>query len=65
MFSGIVQERGRVSSFERGRLVVESGIRAGVGDSVAVDGVCLTVTGSDDGRLEFDVMVETERRAKP
>src|SRR5437660_6631463 len=65
MFTGIVQERGRVSSFEDGRLVVESGIRAGVGDSVAVDGVCLTVTRNDDGKLEFDVMVETERRAKP
>ena len=65
MFTGIVQERGRVSSFEDGRLVVESGIRAGVGDSVAVDGVCLTVTRNDDGKPEFDVMVETERRAKP
>ncbi len=65
MFTGIVQERGRVSSFEDGRLVVESGIRAGIGDSVAVDGVCLTVTGNDDGRLAFDVMVETQRRAKP
>ena len=65
MFTGIVQERGRVSSFEGGRLVVESGIRAGIGDSVAVEGVCLTVTGSGDGRLEFDVVLETERRAKP
>src|SRR5436305_14614584 len=65
MVTGIVQERGRVASFDGGRLVVESGIRAGIGDSVAVDGVCLTVTGNDDGRLAFDVMVETERRAKP
>jgi riboflavin synthase len=65
MFTGIVQERGRVASFDDGRLVVESGIPAGIGDSVAVDGVCLTVTANDDGRLAFDVMVETERRAKP
>jgi riboflavin synthase len=65
MFTGIVQERGRVASFDDGRLVVESGIRAGIGDSIAVDGVCLTVTANDDGRLAFDVMVETERRAKP
>ena len=27
--------------------------------------MCLTVTRNDDGKLEFDVMVETERRAKP
>ncbi len=51
--------------FDRGRLVVESAIDAAVGDSVAVDGVCLTVTANDDGQLAFDVMVETERRAKP
>jgi riboflavin synthase len=65
VFTGIVQERGRVASFDRGRLVVESAIDAAIGDSVAVDGVCLTVTDNDDGRLAFDVLVETERRAKP
>jgi riboflavin synthase len=65
VFTGIVQERGRVRSFEDGRLVVESAVRAGIGDSVAVDGVCLTVAQNDDGRLAFDVMAETQRRAKP
>jgi riboflavin synthase len=65
VFTGIVQERGRVKSFEDGRLVVESAIRAGIGDSIAVDGVCLTVAQNDDGRLAFDVMAETQRRAKP
>src|SRR5207249_8586372 len=48
-----------------GRLVVETGIEAEIGDSVAVDGVCLTVTDAQDGQLAFDVMVETLRRAKP
>jgi riboflavin synthase len=65
MFTGIVQERGQVASFEEGRLVVESSLAPAIGDSVAVDGVCLTVTGRGDGRLTFDVMAETERRAKP
>jgi riboflavin synthase len=65
MFTGIVRERARVRSFDGGRLVVESGIDANVGDSISVDGVCLTVTGNEDGRLAFDVMAETERRAKP
>ena len=65
MFTGIVQERARVASFEGGHLVVETGISAGIGDSVAVDGVCLTVTANDDGRLAFDVMRETLDRAKP
>jgi riboflavin synthase len=65
VFTGIVQERGRVASFDGGRLVVESGIEAGIGDSVAVDGVCLTVTESRNGTLAFDVVVETLDRVKP
>jgi riboflavin synthase len=64
MFTGIVQERGRVASFDGGRLVVESRIEAEIGDSVAVDGVCLTVTEASNGTLAFDVMVETLSRAK-
>ena len=57
MFTGIVQERGRVASFDGGRLVIESGIEAEIGDSVAVDGVCLTVTEAQNGTLVFDVML--------
>ena len=65
MFTGIVQERGWVASFDNGRLVVETGLAAGIGDSVAVDGVCLTVAAREDGRLAFDVVHETLARAKP
>ena len=65
MFTGIVQGCGRVSSFDEGRLVVESGIEAAVGDSVAVDGVCLTVTEARNGTLAFDVVQETLNRVKP
>ena len=64
MFTGIVQERGRVASFDEGRLLVESGITAEIGDSVNVDGVCLTVVEAQNGHLGFDVMQETLRRAK-
>jgi riboflavin synthase len=65
MFTGIVRERARVASFDGGRLVVVSSLDPGVGDSVAVDGVCLTVAERTDGRLAFDVMPETLERAKP
>ena len=53
-----------MASFDGGRLVIESRIEAEVGDSVAVDGVCLTVTDARNGTLVFDVMVETLTRAK-
>ena len=65
MFTGIVRERGRVVSFEDGRLVVESTLKPDVGDSIAVDGTCLTVVATENGRLSFDVVGETEARAKP
>src|SRR5437870_11768854 len=64
MFTGIVRERGRVVSFDEGHLVVHSAIAAEIGDSVSVDGVCLTVTEARNGTLEFDVMAETLNRAK-
>jgi riboflavin synthase len=65
MFTGIVRERGRVVRFEDGRLVVESILAPERGDSVAVDGVCLTVVDRRDGQLAFDVVAETLARAKP
>jgi len=65
VFTGIVQERGRVRSFEDGRLVVESSLEPGLGDSVAVNGVCLTVVDASKGALSFDLLDETIARAKP
>jgi riboflavin synthase alpha subunit len=65
VFTGIIRERARVASYDGGRLVVQSGFEAGVGDSVAVDGICLTVVEAIDGRLAFDVMRETVARTKP
>jgi riboflavin synthase len=64
VFTGIVRERAKVASFENGRLVVESSLAPTVGDSVSVDGVCLTVAERENGRLAFDVMPETTNRAK-
>jgi riboflavin synthase len=65
VFTGIVRDAGRVASFDDGRLVVETSVRAEVGDSVALDGVCLTVVEAANGRLAFDVVPETLARARP
>src|SRR5215213_5517534 len=46
-------------------LVLESSLTPGVGDSISVDGTCLTVVDASNGRLSFDVMAETTDRAKP
>jgi riboflavin synthase len=64
MFTGIVQERAP-ASFADGRLVVETDLAASIGDSVSVDGVCLTVVEARGGSLAFDVVKETLDRTKP
>jgi riboflavin synthase alpha subunit len=70
MFTGMVRERGLVASVEGGedgvRLVVDApatAATAAVGDSVAVSGVCLTVTQAQNGALQFDAVPETLRRS--
>jgi riboflavin synthase len=62
MFTGLVREIGTVVSFEDGRLRVDSSIAAAIGDSVAIDGVCLTVVDGDRQTLAFDAVPETLAR---
>lgn len=61
MFTGIVQAVGKIVSvkpfvIDAGRLPLAD-IR--VGDSICVQGACLTVTGKRGGKLSFDVSQET------
>src|SRR6266550_4893364 len=70
MFTGIVRERGRVASVRGGaegmRLVVlapETMRASSRGDSVAINGVCLTVTDRHDGTLVFQAVPETLERS--
>ncbi len=62
MFTGIVDRMGRVVRPGR-RFVVDTGWKdLRPGESVAVNGVCLTVVRAPEGRAEFDVVRETMRR---
>jgi riboflavin synthase len=68
MFSGIVEELGAVERnaiVEEGRLQVaaDAALRdVAVGDSIAVNGCCLTVVAFGEGGFVADVMPETARR---
>jgi len=68
MFTGLVVEMWDVDSLRPSgagtTLVLKGGPvarEAEVGDSIAVNGVCLTVTAIDQGRLSFDASAETLR----
>jgi len=65
VFTGIVAEVGRVISAPSGRLVIaakETLVGIKPGGSVAVNGVCLTVTDFNHSSFAFDVMPETLKR---
>jgi len=68
MFTGIIEEVGRVVAFAPAKAAWSLHIAASVvladvqlGDSVAVNGCCLTVTRFDGANLLFDVLEETRR----
>ena len=68
MFTGIVEELGDVVSVEHhadaARLIIQGSVDGTVpGDSIAVNGVCLTVTGIMAGSFTADVMRETLNRS--
>ena len=65
MFTGIVEEAGTIKEAERGRLVIASKrVLRGthLGDSIAINGVDLTVDHMDEESFTFNVMPETYRR---
>jgi riboflavin synthase len=65
MFTGIVEERGEVVSRLGTRLTVRSSVAstdAVVGDSIAVNGTCLTVVDHEPDLLSFDLSAETLAR---
>jgi riboflavin synthase len=67
MFTGIVQAMGRIAAVEpKGdglRIALDIGLRdvadVAIGDSVAVNGCCLTIVAIDGSTLAFDVSAET------
>lgn len=65
VFSGLIADVGSIAELETGDEGMRIGIRTGLasdlapGDSVAVDGACLTVTSVEDGVFTVDVMNQT------
>jgi riboflavin synthase len=69
MFTGLIREVGTVVSLDGGSEGVrveidapETALGVALGDSIAIDGVCLTVVAAGGGRLAFDAVPETLAR---
>ena len=70
MFTGIIEEKGKIREVKLSGVsgtikIAASKVLEGtkLGDSIAVNGVCLTVTQMDDAGFSADVMAETLRRS--
>ena len=70
MFTGIVRELGRIVAADGGaagiRLLIDApqtAARVALGDSVSIDGVCLTVIELNGSALAFDAVPETLERS--
>lgn len=63
MFTGIIEAMGRVITPPPGRLTLDAGALdlsdLKIGESIAINGVCLTVVTHAAARIEFDVSPET------
>src|SRR5437879_6351302 len=69
MFTGIIEEVGRVAQIDRtpgsARLTIDGPLVAAdsrVGDSIAINGACLTVVAREGSRLSFEAVPETLSR---
>lgn len=65
MFTGIVEEVGITKALGPGKLSISASRvleKTGLGDSIAVNGACLTVSALDSASFSVDVMPETLRR---
>ncbi len=70
MFTGIVEELGKIKAVQKGEkssvLTIEASKileNTQLGDSIAVNGVCLTVTAMTENSFSADVMAETMRKS--
>ena len=64
LFTGLIEDRGKVKSRSGGSLTVGTTLfeTASTGDSIAVDGSCLTVSDKGNGSLTFHCSTETVSR---
>ncbi len=59
MFTGLIRETATVERFSGDLLTIRSGYRPKIGDSIAVNGACLTVVKSGDGTFTVELSPET------
>ncbi len=61
MFTGLIREFGEVLSFKNDTLVIRANYKPNIGDSVAINGICLTAVSVGDGSFCVELSQESKR----
>lgn len=61
MFNGLIRELGKVKSFANNTLLIEANYTPNIGDSIAINGACLTVTKVLNNSFEVEISPETQQ----
>jgi len=61
VFNGLIREIGKIKSFANNKLTIISNLKPSIGDSIAVNGVCLTVTKTYPNAFEVELSPETQK----
>lgn len=62
MFNGLIREIGKIKSFSNNKLKIISKLKPKIGDSIAVNGACLTVTKTFPDGFEVELSPETQKK---
>ncbi len=61
MFTGLIREQAKVISFSNNFLVLSAGYKPKIGDSIAVNGICLTVVALNGEQFTVELSPETKK----
>ncbi len=61
MFNGLIRELGIIKSFSNNKLRIKSKYKPQIGDSIAINGVCLTATKIYTDGFEVELSPETQK----
>lgn len=64
MFTGIIEDKGKVTGITKSKVIkvnIESKLQTKTGDSIAVNGICLTVIANNDKGFTVEVMQQTSQ----
>jgi riboflavin synthase len=61
MFTGLIREKAKVLSFANNLLELKSDYHPKIGDSIAINGICLTVVAVKNGQFSVELSPETKK----